>query len=374
MVNLLIIPMIEIDGSYGEGGGQILRTALSLSCLLQKPFCISNIRANRKNPGLRPQHLASVKAAKAISQAAVDGAAIGSTTLTFNPLTLKGGKYIFDVAEERGSAGSVSLVFQTISLPLAFAGEPSNVTIRGGTHVPWSPPFHYLAGVFIPTIEEMGMAVDAHLERWGWYPIGEGIVHFSIKPGTRLKGISKTDKLQPGEVNAISAASNLPEHIVNRQKRQLLKRLSAMGIKASCEEITAPSIGQGTFVFLRARGGNSCTGFSASGARGKRAEEVADEAADLFLSFLDSQAAVDRHLADQLIPYMAMADGESKIFTEEITLHLITNIWVTEQFTRARFHVEGTLGATGIVTCLPEPPKAPVKVQMSKSNVQINDQ
>jgi RNA 3'-phosphate cyclase len=362
--------MIEIDGSYGEGGGQILRTALSLSCLLQKPFRISNLRANRKNPGLRPQHLASVKAAKAISQATVDGAAIGSTTLTFNPFTLKGGKYLFDVAEERGSAGSVSLVFQTISLPLAFAGGPSNVTIRGGTHVPWSPPFHYLAGIFIPAIEEMGMVVDAHLERWGWYPIGEGIVHFSIKPASGgLKGISKADKLQPGEVTAISAASNLPEHIVNRQKRQLLKRLfedmprhvedapgrTAAGIKASCEEITAPSIGQGTFVFLRVRGGDSCAGFSALGARGKRAEEVADEAVDLFLSFLDSQAAIDEHLADQLIPYMALANGESKVFTSEITLHLMTNIWISEQFTQARFHIEGTLGTTGIVTCLPEP-------------------
>jgi RNA 3'-terminal phosphate cyclase (ATP) len=347
--------MIEIDGSYGEGGGQILRTALSLSCLLQKPFRISSIRANRKNPGLRPQHLASVKAAKAISQATVDGAAIGSTTLTFNPFTLlKGGKYLFDVAEERGSAGSVSLVFQTISLPLAFAGGPSNVTIRGGTHVPWSPPFHYLAGVFIPTIEEMGMVVDAHLERWGWYPIGEGIVHFSIKPVTRLKGISKTDKLQPGEVTAISAVSNLPEHIVNRQKRRLLKRLSVMGIKASCEEITAPSIGQGTFVFLKARWGDSCTGFSALGARGKRAEEVADEAANLFLSFLDSQATIDEHLADQLIPYMALANGESKVFTSEITLHLMTNIWIAEQFTQARFHIEGALGNPGIVTCRPE--------------------
>ncbi|MDD5153377.1 MAG: RNA 3'-terminal phosphate cyclase [Desulfovibrionales bacterium] len=353
--------MIEIDGSYGEGGGQILRTALSLSCLLQKPFRIYNIRANRKNPGLRPQHLAGVRAAKAISQAAVDGATIGSTTLAFRPVTLKGGKYLFDVAEERGSAGSVSLVFQTISLPLAFAGELSDVTIKGGTHVPWSPPFHYLAGVFIPTIEGMGMVVDAHLERWGWYPMGEGIVHFSIKPVTRLKGISKTDKLQPEEVTAISAASNLPEHIITRQKRQLLKRIfedtprrAAEGITASCEEITAPSIGQGTFVFLRVRGGDSFAGFSALGARGKRAEEVADEAAALFLSFLDSQAAVDRHLADQLIPYMAMADGESKIFTAEITLHLMTNIWVVEQFTQAKFHVEGTLGTTGIVTCLPD--------------------
>lgn len=346
--------MIEIDGSYGEGGGQVLRTALSLSCLLQKPFRIFNIRANRRNPGLRPQHLAGVKAAKSITGASVSGANIGSTDLTFEPFTLKGGRYVFDVAEERGSAGSISLVFQTILLPLSFASEASTVTIKGGTHVPWSPCFHYLDEIFIPTVEGMGIWLQTVLERWGWYPMGQGITHFSIKPITQLSGISKTRKIHLEKVTAISAASNLPDHIKSRQRKQLLARLSAMGIEAGCEEIMAPSIGQGTFVFLKAQGSDSCAGFSALGARGKRAEKVADEVIDLFSSFLKSQSAIDKYLADQLIPYMALANGESRIFASEITLHLLTNIWVVEQFIHAKIQVEGSVGTTGMVTCRPE--------------------
>ncbi len=345
--------MIEIDGSYGEGGGQILRTALSLSCVFQKPFRIFKIRANRKKPGLRPQHLAGVRAAKAITNAVVDGAAIGSTTLTFEPSSPRGGRYQFDVAEERGSAGSISLVFQTILLPLAFATQPSTVIIKGGTHVAWSPPFHYLDQIFIPAIEEMGIGVKADLQRWGWYPMGEGIAQFSIRPVIQLDRIFKAEKMCLKTVTAISAASNLPDHIINRQKKQLLARLSAMGIKATCDEIRAPSIGQGTFVFLRAQGTHSCAGFSALGAQGKPAEDVAHEVADLFSAFLSGQAAVDRYLADQLIPYMAMANADSGILTAEITSHLMTNIWVVQQFTNAKIHVEGSPGKPGLVSCLP---------------------
>lgn len=343
--------LIEIDGAYGEGGGQVLRTALALSCLLQIPFRIDNIRANRRNPGLRPQHLASVKAAQQISNALVEGDRIGSRSLVFRPAGLKGGKYYFDIGQEQGSAGSVSLVFQTVLLPLIFAGERSCLTIKGGTHVPWSPPYHYIDTVFLAALREMGLSAEGELERWGWYPRGEGIVHFAIEPVSAASPIIRDKMGDLQRVEAISAVSNLPDHILDRQKKQVLKRLTNEGIKGSCTEIRAPSTGQGTFVFLNAVGSNWVSGFSSLGARGKRAEEVANDASDEFFAFLSASSPVDEHLADQLVPYMASATGKSRIVVSRITPHLLTNIWITEQFSNARFEVQGELGEKGSVIC-----------------------
>lgn len=344
--------MIEIDGSYGEGGGQILRTSLSLSCVLRKPFRIDKIRISRPKPGLRPQHLASVKAAAQISGAVVHGASIGSETLQFWPHDLKGGKYFFDIGGPQVSAGCTSLVLQTVFLPLSLAQEPSIVILKGGTHVAWSPTFHYLAEVFIPTVTEMGIRAEARIDSWGWYPMGGGMVTFRIEPLDNLAPLRKVDKIVLDSVETISASSNLPEHIALRQQRRLLARLSAAEIKARGQVIAAaPSIGQGTLVFLEAIGKKSRAGFSSLGEKGKRAEEVADEVADLFLSFLATGAAIDEHLADQVVPYMALSGGESRISTSRITSHLVTNVSITERFTDRKFQIEGTLGKPGIVTC-----------------------
>jgi len=170
--------MLKIDGSYGEGGGQILRTALSLSCLLREPIEIFNIRKGRKVPGLQPQHLTCVKAAKRVSDADTEGDKVGSINLIFSPKEVKGGYYLFDI----GTAGSTSLVLQTLFLPLSLAPNPSKVEITGGTHVPWSPPFHYLNYIVIPILERMGLKIRLWIEKWGWYPIGGGIVHVRINP------------------------------------------------------------------------------------------------------------------------------------------------------------------------------------------------
>ncbi len=345
--------MLEIDGEYGEGGGQILRTALSLSCITGKPFRIRNIRARRSKPGLRPQHLACVFAAKAICDATVEGAAVGSTALAFSPGELRGGKYFFDVAARQGSAGSTSLVFQTILLPLALADESSSVTLEGGTHVPWSPPYHYLEGVFLPTVREMSVHANARLERWGWYPIGKGVVRFEIEPVSSIVPILRCERLEGECVEAVSATSNLPSHIGPRQKKRILKRLSEAGLEVACDVVEAPAVGEGTFVFARIGAGAFRAGFSGLGSKGRRAEEVADGVADELCSFLGTGAAVDEHLADQLVPYMGIANGKSTILASRITSHLLTNIWVVERFATCRFEVQGVEGETGVISCHP---------------------
>ena len=169
--------MIRIDGSHGEGGGQILRTALSLSAITGQAMRIERIRAGRKNSGLRPQHLTAVRAAAAICEAHLEGDEVGSQTLLFEPRqSPRPGYYEFDVREaaKGGSAGSVTLIFQTLLLPLALAGGKSEIILRGGTHVAWSPPFHYLQYVYLPAVARLGIEARVELRRWGWYPVGGG--------------------------------------------------------------------------------------------------------------------------------------------------------------------------------------------------------
>jgi len=352
--------MIVIDGSYGEGGGQILRTTLSLSALTGKPVRIENIRAGRPKPGLAAQHLTGVLAAAEVCDAELEGAELGSQTLIFIPRSPpKAGNYTFDVAEARkgGSAGSVGLVFQTLLLPLAFAAGESHLVIKGGTHVAWSPPFHYLESVYLPTLRWMGIEAEVRIERWGWYPIGGGEVKAVVKGlGGKSEGLSPLTPLDLTErgrlkrLRGISASSNLPSHIVQRQRRHAEELLRRWGFDPQIEVMDAPSPGKGTCVFLIAEYENVVAGFSSLGARGKRAEAVAEEACREFVEYHRSGACLDKHLADQLILPLALAEGRSAFTTSEITQHLLTNIWVVEQFMDVRFKVEGGEGKKGRVT------------------------
>jgi RNA 3'-terminal phosphate cyclase (ATP) len=344
--------VLRIDGSYGEGGGQILRTSLALSCLLGRPFEIINIRKERKKPGLQPQHLTAVKAAASISSASCEGAALSSTALQFHPGTVMGSDHSFDVSERTGSAGSTSLVLQTILLPLLFARSSSSVSIIGGTHVPWSPTFHYLQFSFLPLLSRLGVNIDLNIEKWGWYPIGKGMITARVIPAKEIKPIRVVDRGKLLRMSGISAISNLPRDIGVRQRTRAIDSLAQRGIGAEMEIISAPSIGKGTLVFLSAEFENVTTGFDALGAIGKRAEEVADEACQGLFDFLDTASAFDPHLADQVIPYLAMAHGTSEFTTSRITRHLLTNIWVIQQFIDVDIRIEGKEGETGKVTVM----------------------
>ena len=341
--------LLEIDGNYGEGGGQILRSSLSLSAILQRPIRISSIRAGRKKPGLAAQHLTCVNAVAVVTDAEVIGGQLGSETLTFRPQEISGGNYTFDVAEIRPSAGALSLVFQSVALPLSFAKVPSAVTLRGGTHVPWSPIVHYLQEVFIPMAAKFGFEGSIQLNRWGWYPKGGGDAIAKVKPTTNWRGVALKHRGRLQMIRGISAASNLPEHIINRQHNQIQKRLARFDSPVSIERIKGDSVGQGTLVFLKAEFENVQAGFSVLGARGKRAERVADEACQALGNFLASDAAIEPYLADQLVLPMALATGESRFTTSRITRHLTTNIWLVQQFLPVQFEVHGAENEPGEV-------------------------
>jgi RNA 3'-terminal phosphate cyclase (ATP) len=345
--------MIRIDGSFGEGGGQILRTSLALSCALGKPMVITNIRTSRRKPGLQPQHLTAVMAAASIAGAEVQGAELSSTTLQFRPNRTSGGTYHFDVAEKKGSAGSVSLVLQTILLPLCFAEQASLVTVNGGTHVPWSPSFHYLRSIVAPLLFHLGLRAEYTILSWGWYPIGNGQISTRITPAREFLPLTMTDRGRLVRITGVSAISNLPNHIAERQRNRAIAILSKQGIDASIETLSAPSPGKGSFLFLAAEFEHLSAGFDGLGAIGKRAEEVADEACNGLLSYLRTKGALDPHLADQVVPWLAFCQGPSGFTTSRITRHLLTNLWVVRQFMDIDVQVEGSEGEEGRVLIRP---------------------
>jgi RNA 3'-terminal phosphate cyclase (ATP) len=339
--------VITIDGRYGEGGGQILRTALTLSALFSVPLRMHHIRGNRKRPGLRQQHLTAVQALQRITGAEVSGAAISAAELVFEPGAVRGGHYSFHI----GTAGSTTLVLQTIIPVLLFAKTPSQVHLTGGTHVPWSPSFHYLQAIFVPALRTMGVSVSLEIEKWGWYPKGGGAVLCSIDTTQGLCSIYRTDRGRLDHLHILSAVSNLPLSIAERQRDRALERVRHLGLPPSLRIEEAPSHGQGTVLFLAACFEGSRAGFASLGRRGKRAEAVADDACDELFRFLGSSGVVDKHLADQLVLYMALAKGRSTMITEGVTEHLKTNVWVIEQFAPVAFGTDthtGEIQVTGI--------------------------
>ncbi len=346
---------VTIDGSYGEGGGQILRSSLALSALTGKPLRIFNIRAGRKNPGLRPQHLTAVRAVATICDAKVDGAKVNSTELNFEPTNLRGRSFVVDVSADQPSAGSGTLVFQTVFPALLFAEQPSPVRIiRCGTHVPFSPPYNYIARVFLPMVRKMGVNGELRLIKAGWFPRGGGELEASVQPINQpLKPINLTEREKLKRIWVFSAISNLKHSIAVRQANQAVNRLLGMGFRQSDIEVEIselPSPSTGTIVFVCAEFENVIAGFSALGELGKPAEKVADDAVDDFAEYWRTDAPVDKHLADQLVLFTALADGKSVIKASALTQHTLTHIWVIEQFLPVRFEVQGNLGEPATIS------------------------
>jgi RNA 3'-terminal phosphate cyclase (ATP) len=305
--------MIEIDGSYKEGGGQIIRTALTLSAITKKPVTISSIRAGRPNPGLQMQHLTCAKAVRSLCRGQLEHAELKSTRLTFIPGEIVGGKYEFNI----GTAGSVTLVAQTIIPILLYASKKSTVRIIGGTHVMKSPGYDYFEQVFVPAIARFGAAVETRLLRTGYYPKGGGIIELSVKP-SKLHGCN--DWHAEEKIRAIIRLSGLPMGIAMREKKIFVQNDI---YDVSVREDESYSVGNAVTAWKGLRGAYVI------GEKGKRAEVVAQEALD---NIEAENGDVDCRLADQLLIYAALAEGSTAYTTSRETGHLKTNAYIVSNF------------------------------------------
>jgi RNA 3'-terminal phosphate cyclase (ATP) len=320
--------VIAIDGSFGEGGGQIIRTAVALSAVTGIDISINNIRVNRPQPGLKAQHLTAVRTAAALTHADVTGLELGSTSVIFRPKGIFGGHYNVDI----GTAGSITLLLQCLMPTAAMSPETVTLDIIGGTDVAWSPPIDYLSNVLMPVLTSMGLDCSIHIQKRGYYPRGGGSVRVVINP-SELTGIDL--KKRSCDIVGISHSSNLPEHVVQRQADAAAEALEGAGYSSSIDLETTNNVSTGSGITLWS--GNM--GGSALGKRGLPAEKVGRAAAREIIIELDSGADVDVYLADQLIPYMGLA-GVGSFTVREISKHTSTNIWVVEQFLKIKFKIK----------------------------------
>ena len=336
-----------IDGSMGEGGGQILRTSLALSCITGKHLHIENIRAARRKPGLARQHLSCVRAACEICEGHCEGAALGSQVLDFATGPVRSGDFSFRI----GSAGSASLVIQTILPALFLAGKPSTVTVTGGTHNPWAPPFDFLAETFLPAIASAGFDAESKLVKHGFFPAGGGEISFTVQPWRQDQDqtIDFCDPPEEPEVHARIYTARLPAHIAHRQEKLLCQ--SGLMIKSFEHIDVTDSDGPGNCVMLRLCARGRTTVFTAFGAKGKPSKRVVDEVARLAGSYIGSGATVDRFLADQLLIYMAISRAEAYA-TNQLSTHLTTNIETIKKFMPVNFKTE-KLDKVYRITCMP---------------------
>jgi RNA 3'-terminal phosphate cyclase (ATP) len=333
--------MLTIDGSQGEGGGQILRSALGLSLVAGRAFKIVNIRAGRPRPGLMRQHLTCVRAAEAMGRAQVTGAALGATALTFAPGAVNPGDYHFAV----GTAGSATLVLQTVLPALLCASGPTTLRLEGGTHNLGAPPFEFLGKSFLPLVERMGPRIEARLIRAGFYPAGGGELNVSITPAARLQPIELLDRGEIRSITATAKLSRLPRHIAERELKVIGRALDLSGENLKLEEV-ADSRGPGNVVVIEVCAANVTEVFTAFGQRGVPAENVAADATRQAQRYLATDVPVGEHLADQLLLPLALAGG-GVFRTAELSLHAQTNMRVVEQFLNLRFAISSD--ARGVV-------------------------
>lgn len=344
---------IYIDGSFGEGGGQIIRTSVALSALTGRPIEIANIRARRSKPGLQAQHLTSVRAAAALCGARLHGDTLGSQFLRMAPGSLDGpADFEIDVAAARGgaSAGATGLVAQTMLIPMSFlAHEATTSRILGGTHVPMAPPADYLQAVYAPALGRMGMACQVDVRRLGYYPKGGGEIRLSVAGRLRTP-ICWVERGRLLRLRLIVATALLPDHVAVRGQEAALKELKGYGVPVETQVVRLESNGPGAAVLIAAECENGLGGWTGLGELGKPMERVAEEAVKGFKRWFATGAAVDEHLADQLALPCALMPEESQWTTPIVTDHLRTVLAVAKQFLPIEYSIQENADGSGQVT------------------------
>lgn len=331
--------LLTIDGSQGEGGGQVLRSSLALSLVTSRPFVIENIRAKRKRPGIMRQHLTAVRAAAEIAHAETEGAQTDSSRLVFRPRRVEAGRYTFRV----GTAGSATLVLQTVLPALLLAEGESELTLEGGTHNPMAPPFDFLAKSYLPWINRMGPTVQAQLGRHGFYPAGGGQFTVQIRPAQQL---GRLELLERGAITARrvrAIVANLPRHIAERECRTIAEKTGWEECCFSIEEV-ADSHGPGNLVMIELESENITEVFTGFGQIGVRAEEVAMQALRQARDYLAAEVPVGTYLADQLLLPLGigahLGTGGGMFRTMALSLHGTTHLEVLRRFLEVDAHGE----------------------------------
>ena len=328
--------MIEIDGSYGEGGGQIVRTSVALSAVTGKSVLIKKIRQGRPKPGLAAQHAQAIRALGQICNAEIKGAEPGSSEVLFCPQEICGGSRRVEI----GTAGSVTLLMQCLLPALLHAEKRTSLQVQGGTDVQWSPTVDYFRNVFLPALSFFGGRAGLQLLRRGYYPRGQGEVLLEVEPSHLKSAHISYEPFNPAQnrIMGISHCSNLPQHVAERQAASAIERLQKAGYEAEIAQETGRLASTGSGITLWTAG----KGASSLGERGLPAEKVGRRAAEEMIQELASPAAVDAHLADQLIPYLALAGGSYSV--REISRHTKTNIWTAGHFIEAKFEIRELKG------------------------------
>lgn len=342
--------MIEIDGSFGEGGGQILRSSLALAAVLGKEVRVFNIRAGRSDPGLRAQHLTGAMAVAKLCNASYQGLEIGSSEFVFRPSAIGGGEFHFDV----GTAGSITLVLQALMPLLPFASHEVTLEVHGGTDVKWSPPIDYLRLVTLPLLEKFGVNISVQITRRGHYPKGGGIVRVSSNPSGSLKAIVGQNGGRVKSIVGISHVVKLPGQVAQRQATAAVRSIEEKGLQSPKIEVESTEngsrLGPGSGIVLVGKLENgSIVGGDCLGERGRSAEDVGKVAAQILLEEIESGCFLDRHMGDMIVPYVALAEGVSDLSVSQITRHTVTSIKVAEAVAGVEFDQVADLGKPGML-------------------------
>lgn len=342
--------MIEIDGSVG--GGQLLRTAVGLSALTKKPVRVINIRKGRgdRKPGLKPQHLMGVKTVGEFCNAEITGLREGSLEVEFFPKDLKVTSKEINI----GTAGNIGLLLQTLTPLLVLTKKPVTLQITGGTETKWAPNIQYIQHITYQNLNRMGANLDIEILKHGYYPIGGGLVAIESKPVKEIKPFICSGRGDIKSIHVHSVCGNLPVHIAERQGKSALSTIKYHfpGVKTSLAYKAVESACPGTSVTCYAVCENSVLGGSSLGERGVKAEIVGEMAANELVRSLKSNACFDRHMADQILPFLALANGESRVTVEKITDHCLTNIKVIEEFLPVKFDVKGEKDKKGYISVI----------------------